>query len=371
VAATLLVSDYWTYLLATGIANGLIFLSFKVFTSTTGLVSLAQGAFAGIAAFTAGNLVHEHGLPWGVGVAAGAAAAAAAGVVVALPTVRLRGIFLALATVAFAQLVESTIFNIEAFSGLQVGKQLPRPWGFESDVRYFLLLLGVFLLLGWFADCFRRSVVGRELQADLASGMGSRSVGIRPERGRMIAFLVAAGIAGIGGSMFTALTTRTTSDAWVMITALIWLTVTAVGGIGSMWGALLAGLLLSLNSELIRNFPELGRINIALFGAAGLLFLRRPGGMVGLARDLTAALRSVRAVPVPRRVVLDRTRLVPAALGGPPLPPLVGVGVRRNGHNRPAPPRLVLTEPGVRPGLPRLRSSVTGGARLPAIRQLQ
>jgi ABC-type branched-subunit amino acid transport system permease subunit len=227
-----------------------------------------------------------------------------------------------LATIAFAQLVETTIFNIEAFSGLQYGKRLPRPWGFETDTRYFFLLLIVFLAFGWLADRLRLSVIGRELQADLASGIGSRSIGIRPERGRMIAFLVSAGMAGVGGSMFMALTTRTTSEAWIMITALIWLTVTAVGGIGSMWGALVAGLLLSLNSELIRNFPALGRLSVALFGAAGLLFLRRPGGVDGLVRDVAAAARWVRHQPTPAPTMLDPSCRLPAPRVGSRLPPL-------------------------------------------------
>lgn len=321
----LLASDFWIYLLATGLGYGLIFLSYKFFTSTTGLVSLAQGAFGGIGAFSAAILATEHGIPWALALAGGGAAAALAGLVVALPTVRLRGIFLALATVAFAQLVETTAFNWEAFSGLEFGQALGRPWGFESDTRYFVLLLAVFLLVGWFADRFRRSVLGRELQADLASGMGSRSVGIRPERGRMVAFLISAGMAGLGGAMFTAVSGRTASQQWVMITALIWLTVAAIGGIRSMWGALVGGVLLASTPEVIRTFPSFGRVYIAAFGLVGLVFLRRPGGIAGLAEDVARAWQVYGRRRPADRIRLDRVRAGVAGLSGPVhLPPLRG-----------------------------------------------
>lgn len=343
-------SNFTVYLLATGLGYGLIFLSYKFFTSTTGLVSLAQGAFGGIGAFTAAILASEHGLPWLVALAGGAAAAALAGLIVALPTVRLRGIFLALATVAFAQLVETTAFNVEAFSGLEFGKSFRRPWGFQSDSRYFVLLLVVFLLTGWFADRFRRSVLGRELQADLASGMGSRSVGIRPERGRMAAFLISAGMAGMGGAMFTAVSGRTASQQWVMITALIWLTVAAIGGIRSMWGALVGGFLLALTPEVIRALPALGKVYIAGFGLIGLVFLRRPGGIAGLGEDMANAWRVYgRRRPV-ERVRLDRSRAgSPAGFGAGVLPALRGT---TNGHD---------------PGTPAVPDESNGWTALPAL----
>jgi ABC-type branched-subunit amino acid transport system permease subunit len=334
-------SDFWIYLLATGIGYGLIFLSYKFFTSTTGLVSLAQGAFGGIGAFTAAILAGEHGLPWLVALLGGAAAAALAGLIVALPTVRLRGIFLALATVAFAQLVETTAFNVEAFSGLEFGKAFARPWAFESDARYFALLLATFVLLGWFADRFRRSVLGRELQADLASGMGSRSVGIRPDRGRMVAFLVSAGMAGVGGALFTAVSGRTATQQWVLITALIWLTVTAIGGIRSMWGALAGGVMLALTPELIRMVPSFGKVYIAAFGLAGLVFLRRPGGIVGLAQDVARAWAVYGKRPPAERVRLDPAHVPPAPAGRLSALPLLRRGPlagARNGGSRTAEP---------------------------------
>lgn len=289
--------ELWVLSLATGLAYAVILLSFKSFTASTGLVSLGQGAFAGISAFVAAELVVDRGVPWMVAFVVAACAAAAAGAVVALPTVRLRGVFLTLGTIAFAQLVDSTFFASDGFTGGTFGRSFARPAGFRGDLAYLALLLVVFFALSRATDMLRRSVVGRELQADLAAGAGARSIGIRPDRGRLIAFAVSAGIAGMGGvllsgvSQHVALGAAGLGSPWGLVNTLLWLTVVAIGGIGSIWGPLGAGLVLGVMPEVIQQFPAIRQSYAALFGLMSVIALRRPGGMVVRVQRIRAGVR--------------------------------------------------------------------------------
>lgn len=300
--------SFWSYIVATGVAYAIIFLSYKFFTSVTGMATLAQAAFAGIGAFSAAIFVggscsggdvllavgncyaFPFSFPWPLAVIAGGVLAGLVGLFVALPTVRLRGIFLILSTVAFAQLVETVVFNQESLTGGTYGRSFARPSFLSSDQAYLLFALAVFLLLGWLADSVRRSKLGLELQAYLGSDNGARSVGIRPERGRMLAFMLAAFIAGVGGSVFAAVNQRVAVESWSLVNALLWLTLTAIGGVASMWGSLGVGVALALLPQLILRVPGLSTLQMVLFGFLGLLLLSRAGGMVGLIDSVTTRL---------------------------------------------------------------------------------
>lgn len=341
--------DFWTAVFASGVGHAIIFLSFVVFTSTTGLVSLAQGAFAGIGAFTSAILLTERGWPWLAAVVGGSVVAAAAGALVALPTVRLRGIFLVLATIAFAQLVESTLYPLvflnHSTTGGTGGRSFARPGGFDGGLVYLGLLLVTFFAVAAACTAFRRSAIGRALQADLWAPAGARSIGIRPERGRLLAFVVAAAVAGLGGALLSGVGEFVDSLRWNLINAFTWLALVAIGGVGSIWGALVAAAVFVLTPEWVRDIEVLNDLYIAGFGMLGLVLLRRPGGLVGIARPI---LRS-------RTVGVRPLRYLPSlatSTGGPPsgdpvtMPPLrvrrgmaADAIVEKAASSRPAPPQ--------------------------------
>lgn len=283
-----LLGDFWTAVFAAGVGHAIIFLSYVVFTSTTGLVSLAQGAFAGVGAFTAAILLVDRGWPWLVAVGAGGAAAGLVGALVALPTVRLRGVFLVLATIAFAQLVESTLYPLlfldDTIEGGTGGRRFGRPAGFDGPLMYLGLLLVAFFAVAMGVSAFRRSAMGRALQADLWAPAGATAVGIRPERGRLVAFVVAAAVAGFGGAMLSGVGQFVDTFRWNLINAFIWLALVAIGGVGSVWGAFVAAGLFVLTPEWVRDVDALDDLYIAGFGVLGLLLLRRPGGVIALIR---------------------------------------------------------------------------------------
>jgi branched-subunit amino acid ABC-type transport system permease component len=285
-------STHSILVLSTGVGIAMILLSYRVFTATTGMVSLAQGAFAGLGAFTAANLVSSANWPWLLAVAGGAVVAAAASVVIALPTVRLRGVFLALATLAFAQFVDQVVFSRTDFTGGVFGKRLPRPEFLDSTFSYFLFMVAAFWVVAYGCERFQYSVRGIELQADLASGPAARSIGIRPEVGRLLSFVLAAATAAVGGSIMASQIETVSVSTWGVIPALMWLTLVASGGVGSSSMMLQMGIVAALVPELISvHFPEYVGASVAIFGILALALLRVPGGLAAMQHSQIVALR--------------------------------------------------------------------------------
>jgi branched-chain amino acid transport system permease protein len=283
-------------LVSTGVAYGIIFLSYRVFTATTGLVSLAQAGFAGIGAFTAADLLTSYlHVPWGLAVAGGGVVAGISGAIVAMPTVRLRGVFLVVATLAFAQLVSTVVFASQSFTGGISGKTFPRPDGFSSSFNYLMLLLGLFVVFGLLCELFQYSVYGRQMQADLGSGVAAKSIGIRAEYGRLVSFMLSAALAGVGGALLSSQIQVVAPTSWdVVPPAFVWLVLVASGGLGSTVLMLQMGILSTVFPAIITALiPSLNQSYVAIFGVLGLVALRIPGGAAGIEQRQAARVRAL------------------------------------------------------------------------------
>jgi branched-subunit amino acid ABC-type transport system permease component len=282
VASLILWSTHSVYLtvISNGVALSILYLSFRVFTATTGMVSFAQVAFAGIGAFSAANLITTDGIPWPLAVLLAGCITGLVGALVALPTVRLRGIFLALATLAFAQLVNTGLFSSEAFTGGFSGRPLRLPRLIQGSFVYLVVLVVAFVVIGYLCERFQHSIVGRELKADLGSSNGAQSIGIRPQQGRLLAFTVAAGIAGIAGALLGGIDqVVTTASFGVVPTVFLYLATVAIAGIGSTSFILQLGVLSAVFSQIFAvDFPNEGNAYVTIFGVTALFALRVPGG---------------------------------------------------------------------------------------------
>ena len=135
----LLVSDLWVFRITDGLTLAVAFLSITVFTGLGGQISLAQTTFAGIGGFAGANLAADHGVPILLGVLIGAALAAAVGALLAIPALRLGGIYLTLATLAFALMVEQVAFNRAEVSNTTFGVPVPRPEFTNQHIDFSIL----------------------------------------------------------------------------------------------------------------------------------------------------------------------------------------------------------------------------------------
>ena len=161
---------------------GLCGISLMVLAGYTGLVSLGHAAFLGIGAYTHVYAIHDLGLPWVAGVALACVVTAAVGVLVGLPALRMTGVYLSIATLAFALIIQEVLTRWEHVTGGLKGKAVDKPVVFGvflgSDAAFYFLCLA-FLIAGlWLTGNLLRSPTGRAWVAIRDSEIAAQSMGV-------------------------------------------------------------------------------------------------------------------------------------------------------------------------------------------------
>jgi ABC-type branched-subunit amino acid transport system permease subunit len=233
-----------------------IALSVVVLTGYVGQVSLAQMSLAGIGGFMLGHISSGWGIgfPWSL-ILAGLCAVPV-GLVIGLPALRLRGVNLAVVTLGFAAAMDAVIFNLHGFIGGTAGLPIPAPrlpglsLGISQGRDYPRVIFGVVvlvvvILLGLLVARLRRGPAGRMLLAIRSNERAAGSVGINVAQGKLMAFGLAAFIAGIGGALTGYMQGELTSDSFAAFTSIGLLAIVFVAGVGRIAGAAVAGIMFS------------------------------------------------------------------------------------------------------------------------------
>jgi len=254
---------FWRGLVISGLVLGLIMLSIIVTTGLGGMLSLSPAVFAAIGAFATAQLVDATGMAVVVAMGVGAVVAATVGAVIALPVVRLDGVYLALATLAFALMFEAVMVPLGWVSGGSVPLRVPRPtigpWDMADD-RLFLLFVVVCLTVASFAVIrIREGTTGRFLQALHMSPPAAASIGISGTRARIVAFTVAASLAGFGGGLMASYVGQASYEAnFAFLFGLVWVAIVVSSGARSVQAAVMSGLFFYLMPALLQrlfSFP--------------------------------------------------------------------------------------------------------------------
>ena len=294
-----------------GLALAVVMLSLVPLIGYAGQISLAQLAFAGIGALAAVEVVGANGSPLGFLVAA--VVAGAVGALVALPALRLKDLYLALATMAFALFVEQVVFaGIDGFSSDT--RVFGRFSLVSSDRAYFVFMAAVFAVLGFGVVVLRRSPFGRRLQAMKDSPAGCATVGMSLTATKLIVFSLSAAIAGVGGYLLACWKGSVGVDDYSLLTgALAMLPVlllAVVGGITAVSGALIGALILVALPQVAEAYPSLTNLMILLPGLVGISLARNPDGLVA---DLSRLSRRVRDRYEARQAATEDSLHVPRA----------------------------------------------------------
>jgi branched-chain amino acid transport system permease protein len=272
----------------------LLAVSVDLLLGFTGLLSFGHAAFWGTAAYAAGLAAVHTGVPFPVAVLLGAIAAAVLAVPIAYLAVRRVGIYFAMVTLAFAQLVYYVANQWRSVTGGENGLQgVPRElFGLDlSDSYYFYYAALPIVALGLFAAWrIVHSPFGRVLLAIRDNTARTRALGYPAHRYKIVAFVLSAFLAGLGGGLFAI------GHGFVALDVLHWTTsgkaviMVVLGGIGTLWGgALGAALVIYLEDLLaVAGFAEIGLVTGAIFVAVVLLFRR---GIWGTASQLLSRRR--------------------------------------------------------------------------------
>ena len=289
-----LLSDKNALLACAACAFAMAAISLNVLMGYAGQISLGQFAFVGVGAFTTGIVtgVDQLRLPWFVGLVASAVVGGGIAFLVGLPALRLRGLYLAVVTVAVSYAGWQSLFRVEQIGGGSAGKVTPRPylgdWSFREDAD-FLAVAAVLLVLVWQLDVnLTRSRLGRAFQAVKADEGFAASRGIDVARYKLLAFTVSGAIAGIAGSVFGTAYGTVTSGTFDYARSLLLVVIVVIGGLGSRAGVVTAAVFaVLLPDTLIGLFGEGFRGLDLILNAALLMYTlaSHPGGFAGAVTD--------------------------------------------------------------------------------------
>jgi branched-chain amino acid transport system permease protein len=336
-------SDIWVVPVTQGIALGVIFLSYTMVTGEGGLISLCQVSLAGIGGFGAALAVRDAGFPVWAAILFGGLVSVPFGLLVALPSLRIGDLYLALLTLAFALLIENFLFIQNVFDNFGAGVELPRPFGLgiiDSGDRalMYYIVAGVFGVVALLVVNLKRATTGLVFAAIRSSEPAALTTGISIVRAKLMVFSASAFIAGLGGALYASVVGRANVRAFVVLIGIVWLAIVVTWGVRSVIGALMAGLLYSL----IQQRLILLIVMIFLFVVVGvlvrLLLAKRyqtARGLVGLAVVAAVAvvgtwwILGIRDSDHERQTELAAHILLVGVWAGMTLPLLARLGLRR------------------------------------------
>ncbi|KOU26453.1 hypothetical protein ADK52_09500 [Streptomyces sp. WM6372] len=288
---------YWIYLATSAALNTLIALSVGVVYGRAGMVALCPLAFAGIGAWTVGWLNVHTGLPFLVLVVLGALAAVPVGVAIGLPALRLRGVNLAVATLAFGGAVAVVVFD-KGFPGAAERIPVTRPSFAASEAGYFLLSAVVLALAGAAMAVLSKRTTGARWTAVRDSERATAALGYSVTTTKLLAFAVSAFIAGLGGALMAGQLGVLSGIGFQPMASIAVFTAAVAFGAAHVEGALLAGLAATFVPELLHRLGLPQDVAPAVFAVAALQALA--AGSDGVAGQLRAAVgrkRSARSQP--------------------------------------------------------------------------
>ncbi|MEU5041805.1 ABC transporter permease [Streptomyces griseorubiginosus] len=278
------------------IGTGVICLSLVVLTGYVGQVSLAQMSLAGMSAFLLSHLSLSWGVPFPLSFLLAALGAVPVGIVVGLPALRIRGVHLAIITLAAGYTLDALVFNATSFTGGLAGRDVPSPQLFGLDLGiargddYPRLVFGAFALLiavlaGWMVARTRLGAPGRMFLAVRSNERAAAAAGINVSRAKLSAFALSSFVAGIGGCLLAYQQGTVSPSQFAVFNSLSLLAVVYVAGVGRITGAVMAGVMFApagLFVSVLDRWFHIGQYQGLVAGIAlTLTAVQNPDGVSG------------------------------------------------------------------------------------------
>jgi branched-chain amino acid transport system permease protein len=240
--------QFWIGVFAQGVALAIIYLSYTLVTGEGGLISLCQITLAGIGAFGAARLAAEAGWPVWLAILAGALIAVPFGLLVALPSLRIGDLYLALLTLGFALLVEQFIWTRDEYDNFGAGIKIERPFGLQigDRLQMYAIVAVVFAVVAVAIVNLKRATSGLVFAAIRSSEPASVTTGISVVRAKLVLFGVSAFVAGLGGALYATVVGSATPRSFNALVGIVWLAIVVTWGVRSVVGALLAGMIYAI-----------------------------------------------------------------------------------------------------------------------------
>jgi branched-chain amino acid transport system permease protein len=285
VAYALVAGGYLVTVVSFALIYAIFVTGLNLFMGNAGQVSFGHNAFAALGGYGSAVLTASFGWPVLGGFAAGIALALAVALLVGYPTLRLKGHYLAMATLAIGLIVYEVAVQWQAVTGGYMGISGIPPLGvgrleITSERTQLAFLALIVLLTSWSAMRLRASRFGRALAAIAGSEDAARALGIDVAHYKLIAFLVSAAYAAAAGSLFVHVVGFVSPEVFGLHMVVLAFTMLYVGGIGTTAGPLIGAVIISLLPETFRPLKDYQ--DLAYGGGLVLLLIFAPKGLAAL-----------------------------------------------------------------------------------------
>ncbi|WP_377848408.1 branched-chain amino acid ABC transporter permease [Bosea sp. UC22_33] len=296
VALPVFTSGYVVYIANLLLVFVVLCLGLHIVIGETGQFSMAHAAFYGIGIYASALANRAVDLPYPVAMLFGALVAGAVGLFIGALALRMRDIYLALATFAFGEAMQWVFANWDSVTngpnGLRISPARFGPIEILSDKQAYPFVLFFCLVMIGFTVMISRSRLGRSFRAVRESEVAAMAMGIDVRRARIVSFGLSAAIAGFAGGMFGLFQTFIHPDSLGFQTTILVLTMVVVGGLGSIAGAIGGAIVFGLISEVLRQAPQYQEI---IYGAILILFMMyAPRGLFAFIGDRIREARHAR-----------------------------------------------------------------------------
>ena len=293
-------SSYWLDVLNRAAIAVIAAMGLNILTGFTGQISLGNAAFMAVGGYATAFLAN-HGVPFLVAFPASGLLAALAGMIFGIPSLRLKGLYLAMATLAAHFIVEFASTHWESVTGGVAGTSVPAPsllgFSFSDDRRLYFLVVPLCAAHLWFAKNLFRTRVGKAFIAIRDQDISAEVMGVDVFATKLLSFAVSSFFVGGAGSLLAYQARIISPENFPLGVAIDFLGMIIIGGLGSVLGSILGAVFLTLLPEVLRilttalsgSFPQLTQLfapmKVGIFGLTIVLFLIfQPDGLADLWR---------------------------------------------------------------------------------------
>ncbi|MGA7809709.1 branched-chain amino acid ABC transporter permease [Bradyrhizobium sp.] len=265
--------------------NIILIASLNLLVGYGGQISLGHAGFYGLGAYVSGVLNVKFGLNAWAGLPAAAFLTGLAALVIGIPALRLRGLYLSMATLGWNAILVVMFNRLIDVTGGPNGLLGVKPFALgalklDTDARQFPLLWLVSFVVMLAILNLLSSRIGRALRAVATNELGADAVGIDSFRTKLLVFVLSAGMAGIAGSLYVHVNQYASPDTFSVSNSILLVVMVAIGGSGLYWGPILGALIYTAVPQLLLDYED---VELMLFGLAMIVVLLvAPGGLAGL-----------------------------------------------------------------------------------------
>ena len=273
IAVPYLSTPYALYIIISVGIYAIAAIGLNILIGYTGQISLGHGAFFGVGAYAAAVLATKFEMPFIVALPGAGLITALVGMIFGLPSSRLKGLYLTIATLAGQFIIEYTLVHWESVTMGTMGITLPGVsilgWTVEGDVPFFFLTFIIFLIMLWFAVNLMRTKFGRAFIAIRDNDRAAEGMGIPIFPYKLLSFGISSFYAGIAGALWAFYTVSITTEPFNLGLSVEYIAMVIIGGMGNMAGAVFGAVFITFLNEGLRSMTDI-LMNIGLFSGSGL-----------------------------------------------------------------------------------------------------